>query len=217
MSFNAISLKNIKGVLIDLDNTLYAYEPAHQKAITACFEKYVEHVSSFETFTTRYRFHRTEVTKKLSPQGACRSRLLAFQALCEELNLTPSYYHALILANCYWDTFIEHMTIFPEAKAFLKKCKENQIPVCVVTDMLAETQIKKIMKLELEPYITYLVSSEEAGTEKPHASIFNLALKKLNCQAKHAIMIGDHPIKDINGAKELGIQTQLIEIPPSEK
>ena len=30
---------SIKGVLMDLDNTLYAYEPAHQSALTFCIQQ----------------------------------------------------------------------------------------------------------------------------------------------------------------------------------
>ena len=54
-------------------------------------------------------------------------------------------------------------------------------------------------------YINYIVTSEEAGVEKPHPYIFINALTKINAKAEEAIMIGDDLKKDVKGAKNMHI------------
>jgi predicted HAD superfamily phosphohydrolase YqeG len=40
--FLEIDLSSIKGILVDIDNTLYSYEPAHKNALKACFRTFSE-------------------------------------------------------------------------------------------------------------------------------------------------------------------------------
>ena len=76
--------------------------------------------------------------------------------------------------------------------------------------MQAQIQIKKIQHLKINHLINYLVTSEEAGVEKPDKKIFQIALKKLNKDASAVIMIGDSMEKDIQGAQNCGIRTYQI-------
>jgi len=57
----------------------------------------------------------------------------------------------------------------------------------------------------LRDYIDFMVSSEETGLEKPAPIMFELALKKLNVDAKDAAYFGDTLDRDIKGAANLGI------------
>lgn len=54
------------------------------------------------------------------------------------------------------------------------------------------------------------VSSEAAGSCKPDAGIFRIALERAGCAAKDAVFVGDTPAHDIDGAAELGMTTVLI-------
>ena len=40
MNFSSIDLTNIRGVLLDFDNTFYDYEPAHTAGLEAAFTIY---------------------------------------------------------------------------------------------------------------------------------------------------------------------------------
>ena len=64
--------------------------------------------------------------------------------------------------------------------------------------------------MNLEEKINFIVTSEEAGIEKPNKLIFNLSLEKIQLQYKDVIMVGDSFSKDIKGANELGIKSYLI-------
>lgn len=212
--FSQIDFTNIKGVIIDIDNTLYPYEPTHQHAIKVCYNTFMrtfERQETFDEFYQKYREKRTEVTQRLSPQGACRSRLFAFLALFEELAFPQPFNHALTFETLYWNSFIDNIECWEEAHQFLVRCKDCNLPVCALSDMQAHFQIQKLQALQVDYLIDALVTSEEVGAEKPHAIIFEAALKKLKLSANEVIMVGDHKEKDIMGAQNLGIQSYWVE------
>lgn len=210
--FPDIDLAGVKAVLIDLDNTLYQYEPCHKYALQICFENFPDAKISFQDFADLYKKHRDQVTKLLLPQGACRSRFFAFLHLFEELKISQAYVKALQFDEIYWDRFISAMKLDENAKNFLDLCKNKNLPICVVTDMLATTQVRKIQKLQLENIVDFLVTSEEVGFEKPNPIIFAAALKKLNLTKSDVIMIGDDENKDVEGARKFGITSYQIQI-----
>lgn len=63
--------------------------------------------------------------------------------------------------------------------------------------------MRKIVYFELEHAFDVVVTSEEAGAEKPDPSIFRLALSKLGFDGKspRVWMIGESGVKDIAGAR----------------
>lgn len=85
----------------------------------------------------------------------------------------------------------------------MKYLKMKGIKVGIVTDSQLYSQLKKMEKLLLSDYIDVLVSSEEAGIEKPHSSPFLLAAHKLQVIAEECMMVGDNIARDIEGAKAL--------------
>jgi putative hydrolase of the HAD superfamily len=113
----------------------------------------------------------------------------------------------LKLYNDYWESFIENIKLFEGVIDFLMNCREKEIKVALVTDLTADVQLKKVARLGLSGYIDALVTSEEAGAEKPDLSIFRLALKKIELAPEDVWVIGDNIEKDIVGGNLLGAAT----------
>lgn len=215
LKFPEIRLDAVEAVLVDIDDTLYPYDPAHQLALAECHRLYCEETEdNIQTsdFDIWYRANRSAVTKSLSPQGACRSRLFAFQAMLEEKAHPNPFVLAGELENTYWQNFLAHMSVCLAAREFLAQCKALRIPVCAVSDMQAHIQIKKLDVLGVSKLIDFLVTSEEVGAEKPNRRMFETALRKLDCSADQAIMIGDSQSKDIVGAQSVGIKAYKVEV-----
>lgn len=213
--FPDIPIQQCSGVLIDLDDTLYGYDLRHKSALDDVHSTYFADFPK-ERFFTLYRSARNLVTKRLSPQGACRSRLLAFQYIFEELGKDRPFVRAYEADCLYWNSFIQNMTCAPQALAFLERCKNAGLPVCVVSDMTTHVQIRKLEQLGLTGHIKYLVTSEEVGAEKPDPRMFREGMRKLGIsRPQDTIMIGDSPSKDIQGAETLGIPAYLIDLAAS--
>jgi putative hydrolase of the HAD superfamily len=204
---NHIPLSNLKAILLDLDDTLYAYKPCHQAGYEACKAlanmKYA--VSNLD-FDSAWKLGRDKVHHDLHGQGASHSRLLYAQKVSENFFGESNPVFALEMEDTYWSVFLETMVFKPGVEEFLIEAKAKGIKMCIVTDLTAQIQMQKWVKLDLGRYIDFLVSSEEAGIEKPGKYMFELALEKLGARADECIMIGDSEEKDIKGAEAMGIK-----------
>ena len=196
-----------KALLLDIDHTLYDYTIAHKKALDAVFD-YCQNKfnKSLDELENAFAISRKRVHIELSETGASHNRLLYFQKMLEVLEVNVLS-NALNLYNCYWDTFLDNMTVFEGAQELLKKYTDR---ICFVTDLTAHIQHRKIQKLGFDNLGAQIVTSEEAGKEKPHPYMFMLALQKLNLSPSDVCMIGDSFPKDIEGAANLGIDTVWI-------
>lgn len=67
-------------------------------------------------------------------------------------------------------------------------------------------QHRKIEALGIAQDIKYLVSSEEAGREKPAKEMFDLCLEKLKLPPEHIWYVGDSFQKDVEGAMKAGMK-----------
>ncbi len=50
-----------------------------------------------------------------------------------------------------------------------------------------------------------MVTSEEAGAEKPDVRLFALCAEKAGCTAEECVFVGDNLKKDVAGAKNAGM------------
>jgi len=214
-AFSDISLTGYKGVLLDLDNTVYAHDSCHDTAIKSVWMYLDCHLGSTYTkddYATFYQKGRKAIQKRLLPQGVCRSRLLYFQTMLEFMSISSAHILALELESVYIDSFLNHMKIDKGALEFIERCNENSIPICVITNLNTQFQIKKLTQLDLDQKIDFLVTSEEAGVEKPASEIFDLALEKLQLNRHDVLMVGDNIKFDIIGARDLGVDSILVNI-----
>jgi len=194
-----------KGLLLDIDNTLYNYDNTHKKALEQLILSTHNETSKDEAvIKTAYLQARAQIHTELAETASSHNRLLYIQRMLELLNIN-SMNLSLKLYNTYWDTFLDSMELHSGALEFLQVHQDKSI--CLVTDLTAHIQHRKIEKLGLYKYADYLVTSEEAGKEKPHPYMFMLALKKMNLKADEVCMIGDSYKKDILGASQLCIQS----------
>lgn len=195
----------IKGVLLDLDNCLYRYDDCHLRAINAAKEALEENLGLMPDFFKRYEEAKLMVKSKLSTQAASHSRLLYFQALLESLHpVSAPIENALWMEEAYWRTFMAEMRPIPGLYEFLATCRQKRIKTIVVSDMTAQIQFKKMAVLKIADKIDFVVTSEEAGVEKPSPQIFELGLKKAQLSPAQVIIIGDDPARDGQGAHSLG-------------
>ena len=195
----------IKGVIFDIDGTLYSYLANDKVAVKSLCEFAEKNLAvDKENFLKAYCEGRRIVKERLTDGGSRHSRILFFQTTLELLGKNPFLY-IREMYECYWSNFLKGMKTFDGATEFIRKLKENGIKIALCTDMTAQIQYRKIHQLGLCDYIDFMVSSEETGLEKPAPIMFELALKKLNVDAKEAAYFGDSLERDIKGATNLGI------------
>ena len=196
-------------ILFDTDNTLYAYDPAHAAAMAAVRDKVMRtfsiDASAFdEAFTTA----RQQVKQRLRHTASSHSRLLYMQRMLEIIGLGSQVMLALDFEQTYWRTLLSHAVLFDDVKTVLDDLRLLGVPTVIVTDLTAQIQFRKIVYFGLDSYFDFIVTSEEAGSDKPSAAPFRIALEKLQLHGKRIWMIGDSPENDIAGARrEIGAVT----------
>jgi HAD superfamily hydrolase (TIGR01549 family) len=190
-------------ILFDTDNTLYHYDPAHKAAMKAVRDKVTRTLSiSTEQFDSAFTQARDEVKGRLKHVASSHSRLLYLQRMLEIIGLGSQVLLALDFEQTYWRTFLGHAELFSDVKELLDDLRLLGIPTAIVTDLTAQIQFRKIVYFGLDNYFDYIVTSEEAGFDKPHAAPFQLALQKMNPKGNSIWMIGDNAPVDIRGARE---------------
>ena len=192
-----------KAVLLDLDNTLYPYEPSHQAGLRGAYLYYRRHIEkiSWPVFQDAVRRARLVIHHRLKTQGASHARLLYFKTLLEMRGGRTNFTQTRALEQAYWQAYLAKMRRKAWVLPFLRFCRRQHKRVVIVTNQTAEIQLRKIRKLGIAAWIDFLVSSEEAGIEKPHPRIFQLALQKAGCRAAEAVIIGD----DLRADRAAGI------------
>jgi HAD superfamily hydrolase (TIGR01549 family) len=190
-------------VLFDTDNTLYPYDPAHAAAQRAVKEKVMGTFSiSAKDFDAAFNEARKQIKSRLGHTASSHSRLLYLQRMLEIMGLGSQVLLALDFEQTYWRTFLANANLFDDVKELLDDLRLLGIPTAIVTDLTAQIQFRKVVYFGLDHYFNYIVTSEEAGFDKPHEAPFQIALEKMQPKGDCIWMVGDNPINDIRGGKE---------------
>ena len=190
-------------VLFDTDNTLYPYDPAHMAAQQAVKEKVINTFSiSAKDFDAAFNEARQQIKARLGHTASSHSRLLYLQRMLEIMGLGSQVLLALDFEQTYWRTFLANAVLFDSVKELLDDLRLLGIPTAIVTDLTAQIQFRKVVYFGLDRYFNYIVTSEEAGFDKPHEAPFQIALEKMQPKGGCIWMIGDNPVNDIRGGKE---------------
>ena len=194
-------------VFFDLDGTLYSYNDAHRVGLLGAYNYWSTITEDdFEKFYKKYKLSRKKVKRILQGTVSSHSRVLYFQGMVEEDFQSSQPYHIAELTQRYWDTFIESIEPFEGVEEVLCNLLNKGFQLAVITNMDAEIQFRKLHKLNLNNYFTAVITSEEAGKEKPHPHIFLHSLDRLNVKAEDCIMIGDNWEQDVEVAEFVGMK-----------
>ena len=190
-------------ILFDTDNTLYPYDPAHLVAQMAVEKKVVDAFSiTTIDFDKAFQKARSDVKQRLDGTAASHSRLLYMQRMLEIMGLGSQVLLALDLEQTYWRTFLSNAVLFEGVKDLLDDIRLLGVPTAIVTDLTAQIQFRKIVYFGLDHYFDHIVTSEEAGYDKPRKEPFELAVDKMKPRRDCIWMVGDNPLNDIQGARE---------------
>ena len=102
------------------------------------------------------------------------------------------------------------LRLFPKTPSTLIYLKSKGYHLGVISDGITIKQWEKLIRLGLHHFFDEVVTSEEAGVEKPDEKIFRLALDRMECQPTKSIMIGNKFNKDIIGAINIGMSAILV-------
>lgn len=196
----------IKEVIFDIDGTIYSYEKGHPAGM-ARVEEYVK--ENFgkdpEEFQEAYaRFSRKALQRLGSDNAAIHSRSIRMQNILEEWG-EPLFPHVRIMYRLYWESLLKACGTEPGCLEAVRALHAQGISIGVGTDMTAWMQYEKLEHFGLAPYVSHMVTSQEAGYEKPHPEFMRLCLEKACVEPQECVFVGDSFKKDVAGAVKAGM------------
>lgn len=171
------------GFEIDRENFLKAYSQAHEKYQIIRFEQF------------------KEVTNAVWVAEALRN--LGFNVSEDDSRIKEAL-------NVFFKDFIDTLALRPNAKKIITHAKPNFKLGLISNFTYAPVIYASLKQLGINEFFNVVVVSEENGWRKPSKHIFQEALNKLQVNAQNAVFVGDSPIEDIKGAKEVGLKTVFI-------
>ena len=135
-----------------------------------------------------------------------RPRQELFAAVVEQFGLTDAVED---LVSGYWTEYLASYRPDPEVSEALGRLRSAGWKTGIVTNGPA-AQHEKVARAELTDLVDACCVSGEFGVEKPDPRIFMEALKRCGHSGDEdprPWMVGDAPVPDIGGGKELGLGT----------
>ena len=201
--------KKYKVLFFDLDRTLWDYRANSEQTLNDLLAKYTPGlIEKFDEFLATFY----EINENLWLEyrnGRLSKEKLSIQRFID------TYKRLGVNAESFADKFsVDYINespnktrLFPKTLETLGYLKSKGYRMFLLTNGFVEVQKVKIRDSKLEPFFERMITSEEAGYQKPHVKIFEFALRIVNAEKADCLMIGDDLESDIEGAQNFGIDT----------
>lgn len=113
-------MKNSKGIIIDIDNTIYNYDYCHQFALNTIFDDInIKYSIPRDILEMQYEQSKININKYLKYTASSHNKLLQIQKFLEILNIfNVNYLNQL--SNLYYNNFFKNMKVEEGFIDFLK-------------------------------------------------------------------------------------------------
>lgn len=186
-------------LLFDLDNTLINRDRAFQSFLN---DFMANHKRSFNATISRRIVNRLI---EIDQRGICARKIFIEQllTLIPELNLTPGkLWHELQRLPDYVEQDFKIILML--------KRLSLKYDMTIVSNGSGAIQRRKMRNAGIDQFFETCFISGEKRCAKPSKKLFLKALTHFGYEPINAVMIGDHPDKDIRAAKLLGMKTVLV-------
>jgi len=198
----------IKAIFLDLDGTLYPYKEVNEYAQQKVFYFLSKHLKCDEKEVSFcFKNARDMVHAALGDTASAHSRFLYFQKCIEQICGRTNFRLTREAHELFWNSFLSRAELRGGVREFLVLAKKQGKKIIIVSDFSIDIQMRKLIHFKLDTLIDYVVTSEEAGRDKPAAVMFMLALQKAGVLKEEVIHIGDDYEKDVMGADRFGISS----------
>lgn len=196
-------IQGIRWIFFDLDNTLYPADELYSIGLENAY-RYLNSLRpvSFNSFIKQYQFARKKVKRLLGVSPSARNRVIYFKWMVENIFGKPKPRVILNMVKAYdacWSS------IRVEDVRWVFKKLSVKYKIGVITNQVCQTQLQKLYRIDPDSkWIDVLITSEEAGAEKPQYRIFKEACRRAHCSPKECAMVGDSWDHDILGSLRAG-------------
>lgn len=197
-----------KDLFFDLDHTLWDFERNSRQTLQEAFERFgLEEIlnTGFNQFLSVYeeinfqlweRYRAGEISREFLRNHRFKNVFAKWGVFDEFICQAVSEYYLI------------HS---PQKVGLIEGTKEvleylqSHYRLHIITNGFNEVQFTKLKYSGLTPYFNEIITSENAGVNKPHSDIFRHAVNITSANPANSLMIGDHWDADIRGAAVFGM------------
>ncbi len=195
---------DVKGVIFDLDGTLYRMHWIMRPFITLRVFPNILRLPRF--IKERNRFAGIDMNS--------RDKLM--DQICDALSKTEKCSSKVMrqwIDETFYPAFIDSMLLFknsrPDINQTLEQLKKNQLKLAVLSDY--DKVKERLLKLAIEPsFFDVITSSESFGALKPSGRPFMEIAGQWDIDPCHILVVGDRTDTDGAGAKAAGMNFRQI-------
>lgn len=197
----------IRAVLFDLDNTLTHRDQsilAYSQHLAQTYQQQLQHAEISQIQSIIRRIDNGGYPKKELLTHPSIAASVAY-ALQQELNWNslPDFEE---LTQFWFQQFGLSAVAMPGANSLLAELKQQGYKLAVVSNGGHATRLTILQGLGFSHYFDEIISSELVGISKPNPEIFLHTSRQLDVAPQNCLFIGDHPVNDIQGATQAGMQ-----------
>jgi YjjG family noncanonical pyrimidine nucleotidase len=200
--------EGVRAVFFDMDETLWDHRLASRESFSLTLAQYAPEVNR-DDLSDRYQdFERyNEQLWEAYAQGqydAPTVRLQRFQWLLQPYGVTEE--RIAEISRVYLERYAKTCRPTSGARQLLEGLSRRYL-IGILTNGFSDVQQTKLDNSGLSPFISFMITSEAAGSLKPSPGIFIEAVRRSGFAAAQCVLIGDSYTTDIMGAKRAGLRT----------
>lgn len=191
-----IEIKNITAVVFDLDGTLLNRQLSLKQFIAGQYQRFFNDFQPVSLPDYSRRF----IT--LDNDGYV-SKDVVYQQLLQEFEITTVTWRQLL--DDYLVSFSDHCIAYPDTTVMLNTLKNHGYLIGLISNGPSDFQRTTLNALGIADSFDFILISEDIGIKKPDPLIFNYFLDNCTLDAHATVYIGDHPVNDVSGAQQVGM------------
>ena len=188
----------IKGVLFDLDDTLYDSSSFADQARREAIKMMIDaglNATEEEAYNILQRI--------IKQKGSNYNRHLD-----DLVKAIMGHYEPKIITMgiiTYHNVKFALLRPYPDTIKTLIALKKMGLKLGVITDGITIKQWEKLIRLGIVDFFDEVVTSEEFGLGKPNVEFFEYGIKKMGLNPDEAVYVGDRIDRDIIPANKVGM------------
>lgn len=190
----------IKAVIFDLDNTLLDFIKMKKLAVRSALSAMVEAGLDIDLEKSYERIF------VIYEEKGWENQQIFDDFLMEATGQVDSKYLAAAIV-AYRRAREASLMVYPNVNKTLVALGKMGLKLAIVSDAPKREAWMRIYYLNLHHMFDIVLTIDDTGARKPSPKPFKMALEKLAADPSEALMVGDWPERDVEGAKQLGIRT----------
>ena len=170
-------------------------------------------LSNFDDIYADYRdlFYKMIDQSRLSNLEAHFEQVLNFVLIQHRIDLDGKTTIDELL-KIYYEEIYSHRKVYPDVVSTLESLQSAGVRMGIVSNTTNPGFMKDYERtiMGLDAYFEFSIYSSEVPFRKPHPSIFQLALGRLQLKPEEVLFIGDNLKADIAGARGVGLPVAWI-------